>query len=649
MATTYAPLKQRNQRRDDALRKKLDQDIAKRSAGGRTNKAITNTGNAIHNTTGTSTASTSNGISPDTRKRYGRNTVSSLRPNQALTVPYAATVLSASQLMASKRSDAVLALDDHGQLTGILTDKDVAYRAVAEGLDLRTTLIKDVMTKNPTSVTAESGRNEALNIMVERRFRHLPVVNHITDVDDEYDDDATTDPRIEVVGLLDITKCVFERLDDLEKKVLEDQNIVNAMEALNRRGNVGSDRVGAVLQGLGPPDVATVLAGIGHVPEVGPRATIREVARVMKQTHQTAVLVVDNEKLTGIVTTKDVVLRVVAAGLDPATTSVVRVMTHNPDSVAPELSILDALKKLHAGHYLHLPVVENKVPSGLVDVMQLTLSMLNYMMNKDQTTSTEGTGPVWDRFWNSTFTNPQSATVPSESDRHSVTSADNTRDRDLSNSTPPIYAGAGYCASGVALVDDSVSRVDDPTTQTNSIQRIQQISALEDAGKFAWKLRDPSTSRVHRFTASYKSLDDFTRSVRNSLSIPPFNHDGVESALPDKLYFLDEDGDSIQINSDSDLTEAVDIAKRVGWNRVVLYLGEPRLETRVADTAAQLATARAAELAEAASREVESSHDEKKATPVAKELPIPPMVLNVALSASVVLIVLYIYNRYTRD
>ena len=159
-------------------------------------------------------------------------------------------------------------------------------------------------------MTVESGRNEALNIMVDRKFRHLPVVCQVTDVDEEADEDESVDEgRIEVVGLLDITKCVFERLDDLEKKVLEDQNIVNAGEALNRRGNVGSDQVGAVLQGLGPPDVGTVLSRSGHAPEVGPRATVRDAARVMKDTHQTAVLVLDRdmsgeEKLNGIFTTK---------------------------------------------------------------------------------------------------------------------------------------------------------------------------------------------------------------------------------------------------------------------------------------------------------------------------------------------------------
>jgi hypothetical protein len=43
-------------------------------------------------------------------------------------------IVQAAQLMAAKRADAVLAVNSDGQLSGILTDKDIAYRVVAEGL-----------------------------------------------------------------------------------------------------------------------------------------------------------------------------------------------------------------------------------------------------------------------------------------------------------------------------------------------------------------------------------------------------------------------------------------------------------------------------------------------------------------------------------
>lgn len=211
---------------------------------------------------------------------------------------------------------------------GILTDKDIAFRVVAEGLDVRSATVAQVMTANPIFVYDKGSRNEALNIMISRKFRHLPVMTEV----DEYEEDSTF--ASQVIGLLDITKCVFERLDDLERKVLEDQSIMTAMEVLERRGNMNPDKIDTMRTEHECPDIASVInkseRKLGEFPSVGVKASVREAARTMKQYHSTAVLVTGTpdgaDKVGGILTTKDIVLRVIAASLDPATTSVVRVM-----------------------------------------------------------------------------------------------------------------------------------------------------------------------------------------------------------------------------------------------------------------------------------------------------------------------------------
>lgn len=70
-----------------------------------------------------------------TRKIAG--TVSALRPSQALTVKENMLVIEAAQLLAAKRSDCVLVVDDEEHLSGIFTAKDLVYRVVAESLDAR--------------------------------------------------------------------------------------------------------------------------------------------------------------------------------------------------------------------------------------------------------------------------------------------------------------------------------------------------------------------------------------------------------------------------------------------------------------------------------------------------------------------------------
>jgi CBS domain-containing protein len=107
------------------------------------------------------------------------------------------------------------------------------------------------------------------------------------------------------------------------------------------------------------PDLTTVMDSRTHPATVSPKTTVREVARLMKERRTTAVCVmepsnvtspglVSSSKIAGIFTSKDVVLRVIAAGLDAGRCSVVRVMTPHPDTAPPVMTVHDALKKMHS-------------------------------------------------------------------------------------------------------------------------------------------------------------------------------------------------------------------------------------------------------------------------------------------------------------
>lgn len=87
------------------------------------------------------------------------------------------TVRDAVRLMNRLRIGAVLVVDE-GQLAGIFTERDVLVRVVAGDLDSRTTLVRDVMTSNVTTVSPDMRVGEALRLITERRTRHLPVVEN---------------------------------------------------------------------------------------------------------------------------------------------------------------------------------------------------------------------------------------------------------------------------------------------------------------------------------------------------------------------------------------------------------------------------------------------------------------------------------------
>jgi CBS domain-containing protein len=79
-----------------------------------------------------------------------------------------------------------------------------------------------------------------------------------------------------------------------------------------------------------------------------------------------AVLVIEDERLVGIFTERDIVIRVVARGLDAQTTRLGDVMTPAPDTIDPDKPFGYALLRMHERGFRHLPVVRDGKVVGIV-------------------------------------------------------------------------------------------------------------------------------------------------------------------------------------------------------------------------------------------------------------------------------------------
>lgn len=64
-----------------------------------------------------------------------------------------------------------------GRLEGILTDRDIVVRAVAENRDLTTALVDDVMSRDPVTVREDDDVQAAARLMADRQVRRLPVLD----------------------------------------------------------------------------------------------------------------------------------------------------------------------------------------------------------------------------------------------------------------------------------------------------------------------------------------------------------------------------------------------------------------------------------------------------------------------------------------
>jgi CBS domain-containing protein len=97
-----------------------------------------------------------------------------------------------------------------------------------------------------------------------------------------------------------------------------------------------------------------------------PKTTVREAARLMKQTQVGALLVVEHGHLVGIFTERDALIRVLAEGLNPEATLLAEVMTLNPVTVHPDQPFVSALHLMYENGFRHVPVAENGRPLGMV-------------------------------------------------------------------------------------------------------------------------------------------------------------------------------------------------------------------------------------------------------------------------------------------
>jgi CBS domain-containing protein len=98
------------------------------------------------------------------------------RTRAPVTLPPTATVRQAARLMRDRRVGAILVADPKGRLLGIFTGRDAVARVLAEGRSAATTRLEEVMTRNPDVLPAGATAIEALRLMHDGGFRHVPVV-----------------------------------------------------------------------------------------------------------------------------------------------------------------------------------------------------------------------------------------------------------------------------------------------------------------------------------------------------------------------------------------------------------------------------------------------------------------------------------------
>ncbi|XP_062202514.1 CBS domain-containing protein CBSCBSPB3-like isoform X2 [Phragmites australis] len=456
----------------------------------------------------------------------GERTVKKLRLSKALTIPEGTTVSDACRRMAARRVDAVLLTDAQGLLSGIVTDKDIATRVIAEGLRVEQTIMSKIMTRNPIYVMSDTLAIEALQKMVQGKFRHLPVVENG-----------------EVIAMLDIAKCLYDAIARLEKAAEQGSAIAAAVEGVERQlgGNFSapSALIETLRERMFKPSLSTIVTESTKVAIVSPTDPVYVATQKMREFRVNSVVVATGNTLQGIFTSKDVLMRVVAQNISPELTLVEKVMTANPDCATLDTTILEALHIMHDGKFLHIPVIDRDGQiAACLDVLQLTHATIQLVEGGNGTVN-DVANSVMQRFWDSAL-----ALEPpdEEFDSHSEVSL-----------LMASEAGDGKSSIYPPVIGNS----------------------------FAFKLQDRK-GRVHRFACGSESLDELVSSVRQRLNIAD------EKDILQLLY-EDDEGDRVLLTTDVDLASAVLHAKSSGLKVLKLHIEDPGLNTEVTKPSLELA------------------------------------------------------------
>ncbi|KAL7616342.1 hypothetical protein Lser_V15G01143 [Lactuca serriola] len=441
----------------------------------------------------------------------GERTVKRLRLSRALTVPETTSIYEACRRMASRRVDALLVTDSRSLLCGILTDKDIATRVIAREIDFENTPVSKVMTKNPLFVLSDTLAVEALQKMVQGKFRHLPVVEHG-----------------KVIALLDIEKCLYDAIARMERAAEKGKALAAAVEGVEKHWGSsvsGSNTfVESLRERMFRPSLSTIISANPKVVTVSPSDTVVTATKKMLECRMSSVVATIDKKPVGILTSKDILMRVIAQDLRPELISVEKVMTPNPECATLDTPIVNALHNMHDGKYLHLPVVDKEgVVVAIVDVLHITHAAVATVGNTAGIDN-ETASSMMQKFWDSAM-----AICPGDDD-------DDLRSE-----------------SSVRLVSEAGTMKTLPYPS----------STIPNA--FGFKIQD-KRGRMHRFICDTRSLADLITAILQRVG-----GEIDRNNLPQILY-EDEDQDKIVLVTDADLAAAVDHARLSGWKGLKLHL-----------------------------------------------------------------------------
>lgn len=134
-----------------------------------------------------------------------------IKDQEVVSATAGTTVLEAAQLMKRRKVGAVMVVENE-LLVGIFTERDALFRVVAEGRDAQHTQLSEVMTRSPQALHPDKPFGDALRMMHQCAFRHVPVVE-----------------EGRPVGMISARDALGPELEDFVYEMLRQEQVTNVL------------------------------------------------------------------------------------------------------------------------------------------------------------------------------------------------------------------------------------------------------------------------------------------------------------------------------------------------------------------------------------------------------------------------------------
>jgi CBS domain-containing protein len=287
-------------------------------------------------------------------KQFLERRLSSLSPKKPICVLPSDTTGYAVSILQQNKTGSVLVCSDDGKIRGIFTERDVVTKLSKDFNAFKEIAVEEVMTANPITVKHFSTVSRALFLMNDHGFRHLPL---------EGADGSPT-------GVLSSKDLVDYLHVHVAKRVLDNRDLAD-----DYHPNEVENFMGSSIDCLKPRPALIAEETL----------SVREVMTLMRESRVGCVPIGREEKIYGIFTERDYLLKVLLKEPSLEDRPVSLVMTGDPHTLLLSNSVSMVFNSLSGGGFRHLPIVDGTEKLvGIISVKDILGAVLRGIIDELQ-------------------------------------------------------------------------------------------------------------------------------------------------------------------------------------------------------------------------------------------------------------------------